>query len=442
VKDNWTGLTPEERRQERFKQWLSPDVKFTSPQAEEAYKKRTTRFIKAISLEEPDRVPVWLPAANFPAFYAGGNLKKVMYDYEEMKRAWRKFLLEFEMDTFGGPGLVFPGRVFDRVGYKLHVWPGHGLSDDAETHQFVESEVMKADEYDALIRDPSDFWLRFFLPRAAKALEPLQTLTQLTPMVGIPVFYFIQYGRPEIQEALKALMDAGTEGMKWQEAVMESSREVMEAGLPSLWGGLSGAPFDMVGDFLRGTQGIMLDMYRQPDKIIEAMERMVPIVIDEAVASADATGCPVIIMPLHKGDDNFMSDKQFETFYWPTFRKVMMGMIDQGLVPMPFAEGSYNRRLEVIKDLPRASAVWWFDRTDMARAKEVLGDTACIAGNIPVSILRTGSHQDVKECCRQLIQVCAPGGGYILTGGAAIDKGNPDNLRAIMEAAKEYGVYK
>jgi uroporphyrinogen-III decarboxylase len=346
------------------------------------------------------------------------------------------------MDTFGGPGLVFPGRVFDRVGYKLHVWPGHGLSDDAETHQFVEGEVMKADEYDALIRDPSDFWLRFFLPRAAKALEPLQTLTQLTPMVGIPIFYFIQYGRPEIQEALKALMDAGTEGMKWQEAVMESSREVMEAGLPSLWGGLSGAPFDMVGDFLRGTQGIMLDMYRQPDKIIEAMERMVPIVIDEAVASADATGCPVIIMPLHKGDDNFMSDKQFESFYWPTFRKVMMGMIDQGLVPMPFAEGSYNRRLEVIKDLPRASAVWWFDRTDMARAKEVLGDTACIAGNIPVSILRTGSHQDVKECCRQLIQVCAPGGGYILTGGAAIDKGNPDNLRAIMEAAKEYGVYK
>jgi hypothetical protein len=62
VRDNWAGLTPEEKRQERFKQWLSPDVKFLSPQAEESYKKRTTRFIKAISLEEPDRVPVILPA--------------------------------------------------------------------------------------------------------------------------------------------------------------------------------------------------------------------------------------------------------------------------------------------------------------------------------------------------------------------------------------------
>jgi uroporphyrinogen-III decarboxylase len=439
---SWADLTPEEKRRERFRRWLKPEVRFASPEAERGYRERTTRFIKAISLQEPDRVPVMMPAANLPAFYAGSNLKQVMYDYDEMKRVWLRFLHEFDHDTFGGPGLVFPGRVLDTIDFKLHVWPGHGLPDDAETHQFVEGENMRADEYDALIRDPSDFWLRIFLPRATGALEPLKTLSQLTPMVGIPVFYFIQYGRPEIQRALKALMAAGREGMRWQEAVMECSREALEAGLPSLWGSLSGAPFDMIGDFLRGTQGIMLDMYRQPEKIIEAMERLVPIVVNDAIASADASGCPVIVMPLHKGDDNFMSDKQYDKFYWPTFRKVLMGMIDEGLVPMPFAEGSYNRRLEVIKDLPRGSVIWWFDQTDMANAKKVLGDTACIAGNIPVPILRTGTPQDVKECCRRLIETCSPGGGYILTGGAAIDKGDPDNLRAIMAAAKEYGVYK
>jgi len=357
---NWTELTPEERREQRFKRWLSPGVKFSSSQAAKAYRARATRFIKAIQLKEPDRVPVMLPAGFLPAFYAGGNLKTVMYDYDELKRAWRKFLHEFDMDTFGGPMFVLPGKVLDSTDFKLLVWPGHGLPADNETYQFVEGEYMKADEYDALIKDPSDFWLRTFLPRAMGALKPLETLSQLTPMVGIPVFYFIQYGRSDIQRALKALMDAGKEGMKWQEAVMECSQEALEAGLPSIWGGLSGAPFDMMGDFLRGTHGIMLDMYRQPDKIIEAMERITPIVIDEAVASANATGCPVVVMPLHKGDDTFMSDKQFETFYWPTFRKVMMGMINEGLVPMPFAEGRYNRRLEVIKDLPRGSVIWWF----------------------------------------------------------------------------------
>ena len=78
---------------------------------------------------------------------------------------------------------------------------------------------------------------------------------------------------------------------------------------------------------------------------------------------------------------------------------------------------------------------------DMAKAKRILGDTACIAGNIPVTVLCTGTPQEVKEHCRRLIETCAPGGGYILTGGAAVDKGNPENLRAVMEAAKEYGTY-
>ena len=186
----------------------------------------------------------------------------------------------------------------------------------------------------------------------------------------------------------------------------------------------------------------MIDMFQRPDKLHEAMERLVHIAVDEAVAGANASDCPIVMMPLHKGTGGFMSNKQYETFYWPTFKKLLMGMIDEGLVPMPFAEGNYESRLEIIKDMPRSSIVWWFEHMDMAKAKVILGDIACIAGNVPVTLLCTGTPQDVKERCRKLIEVCAPGGGYILTGGASMDKGNPDNLRAVMEAAKEFGVYQ
>ena len=119
-----------------------------------------------------------------------------------------------------------------------------------------------------------------------------------------------------------------------------------------------------------------------------------------------------------------------------------MGLIDEGLVPMPFAEGNYEPRLEIIKDMPRSSVVWYFEHMDMAKAKKILGDTACIAGNVPVSVLCTGTPQDVKERCRQLIEACAKGGGYILTGSAGVNIGKPENLRAMMAAAKEYGVYQ
>jgi len=108
---------------------------------------------------------------------------------------------------------------------------------------------------------------------------------------------------------------------------------------------------------------------------------------------------------------------------------------------MPFAEGNYEPRLEIIKDMPRSAVIWWFEHMDMAKAKKVLGDTACIAGNLPVTVLYTGTPQEVKEGCRKLIETCAKGGGYILTGGAYMDEGNPENLRAMMAAAKEYGTY-
>lgn len=50
-------------------------------------------------------------------------------------------------------------------------------------------------------------------------------------------------------------------------------------------------------------------------------------------------------------------------------------------------------------------------------------------------------EQEVKECCRRLIETCAPGGGYVLAGGAGATEAKAENLRAFMEAALEYGVY-
>ena len=137
-----------------------------------------------------------------------------------------------------------------------------------------------------------------------------------------------------------------------------------------------------------------------------------------------------------------MSPKQFETFYWPTFKKVLLGIINEGLVPLPFAEGNYIPRLDVIQDMPKGSLVWYFEYMDMAQAKKTVGQKNCIMGNLPVSIMVTGTAQQVKEGCRKLIEDCAPDGGYILTSSASVDQGKIENLHAMMDTAKEYGVYK
>ena len=253
---------------------------------------------------------------------------------------------------------------------------------------------------------------------------------------------YASFADPAVETAMKTMIEAGKEVVKWMKTIEEIGRATLAAGFPNLrTGGGGGAPYDTVADILRGTQGVVMDIYRQPEKIHAVMEKVAPLAIKGAVAAANATGSPVIFIPLHKGDESFMSPKQFETFYWPTFRKVLMGMIEEGLVPSPFAEGRYGARLEVIKDLPKSSTVWIFEDIDMARAKKVLGDTACIAGNVPGSLMHAGNPQEVKQYCRKLIETCAPGGGYILTGAIGMNEGNPDVLHAFMEAAEEYGVY-
>jgi hypothetical protein len=444
MEKKWAELTPEEKRGERFKWWLEPpNINFSSPEAEKAYYARIKRLADAYLMKEPDRVPVQLPFGIMPAYWAGADLKTVMYDYDELRRAWKKFLHEFEMDTYVGPGMILPGRVYDLIDYKLYTWPGHGLPDDATGFQFVEGEYMRADEYDALIRNPSDFWMRTYMPRIFGIFESFRNLQSFTDIIELPGMYFMPFARPDLQATLQALLDVGKEFPKWQAVVAECTREAQEAGVPSIRGvGLAKAPFDTIGDTLRGTKGIFMDMYRQPEKLLKAIDVITDLTIDSLVSRANASRNATVGFPLHKGADGFMSAKQFETFYWPSLRKVCLALIDEGIVPSLFAEGSYITRLETVNEFPKGAVAWRFDRTDMATAKKVLGDKCCISGNVPTSLLSTGTAQEVREYCRNLIEVCAPGGGYILSAGASVDQAPPENLRAMMEAAKEYGVYK
>ena len=251
----------------------------------------------------------------------------------------------------------------------------------------------------------------------------------------------LPFGMPQVQQALKALMEAGEEAGRWMQAMGGLGAQVRALGITDWAGGAAKAPFDAIGDTLRGTTGMMMDMYRHADELIETCERFVPLMVDMAVSAANQTGVPLIFMPLHKGADGFMSNKQFEKFYWPTLKAVMLGIVEEGCIPIMFAEGSYEQRLEIIADFPPGKCVWWFDQTDMKRAKEVMGDVSCIAGNVGTALMAAGTPDEVKAYCKELIETAGEDGGFILTNGCGVDHARPENVKALMEAGLEYGQY-
>ena len=444
--EKWPNLSPQEKREARFAAWMSTEGRqFASPEAEAEYKLRTQRIKDVIDLKKPDRVPITPFVGGYFAKFGGITPYEVMYDYEKYTAAWHKFNEEFKPDYLIFSGAFNPGKVYDILGYQVYRWPGGGLSKNVD-FQCLEIEYMLADEYDSFIADPEAFYMRTYMPRAFSALKGWGMLPSFFASMELPMApaLMIPAGLPPVQESFKAFLEAGQAALEYAEAAGKADGYLQaKLGMPALPGGFTKAPFDYIGDTMRGTKGIMLDMFRQPNKVLAAVERLVPIAIQLGVQTATMNNNPFVFIPLHKGADGFMSNADFKKFYWPTYKAVLEGLVAEGLVPWNLVEGGYNSRLEIITDdPPPAGATYWnFDQTDMTAAKKHFGDWAAIAGNVPSSILHAGTPEEVAKYVKNLIDTAGKDGGYALATGAVLDHTTPGNLHAMMNTGKEYGVY-
>jgi hypothetical protein len=407
------------------------------------YLAREKRFYDAIKLTLPDRVPITISFYFFASHYYGMTAKDVMYDGDKLFESQAKANIEFEPDVAQNPFFYFlTGSLYDILDSRLYAWPGRQLADDVP-FQFVEGEYMKADEYDHLFSSPIDFIIRKYWPRTLKALNgfgSIPPLKNFADYMGPGIFG--AFADPEVQKALDVLKDAGRENMRILSYAGKFDEEMIRSGFPIHASGTSQAPFDLLGDYLRGTKGLMLDMYRQPQNVLKACELLLPQTIDMGIQSAQRSNAKMVFIALHKGLDGFMSLDQFKKFYWPTLKELLLALINKDLIPYVFWEGDCTSRLDCIKnEIPAGKAMYRFEATDIFKAKDALRDKVCIRGNVPASLLATGTPDDVRSCCKKLIDYVGKGGGYIMDASANVSDAKPENLRAMFDFTREYGVY-
>jgi hypothetical protein len=400
---------------------------------------REKRINDAIALRKPDRVPVWhgVPG-RYPAKRLGITPEEQMTDVEKSLEANYRTALYYQSDMVE---LMPPiGATLEPAGYRHLKWAGHGLP-AGSGWQFVDEEVMKPEEYDELLYDPSDFIMRRYWPRAYSRLAGLAGLTPVREGQGYFAgpFAFAAFGTPAGIEALDALREAGAAGLKTVVALGAHGRRLAEAGFPLSWGAFGAAPFDLVGDFLRGRKGVMLDMFRCPEKLEAAAEKMLPMAVEMAVRGAAMSHNPRVFIAIHGGVEGFMSLDQYKRFYWPTLQQTLVALADAGLNPFVLVEGGSNSRLETMADVPVGKVCYWFDHVDMRRAKEVLGGKVCIAGNVPIALLTVGTPDDVRAYCKGLIDSVGRDGGFIMGPSGQTEDVKIENVKAMVDFTKEYG---
>ena len=212
--------------------------------------------------------------------------------------------------------------------------------------------------------------------------------------------------------------------------------------MPSAIAGILKAPFDILADKLRGYIGLTLDMFDRPDKVREACEALMPHLLHVALSGADPEKNIPITIWMHRGCVPFVSFETFENLYWPTLKPIIQEIWRRGHQVLFYAEGNWNMHLKSFAELPAGSIIYHVDKADIFEVHRAIGHKFCLSGGIPNYLLGFGTPDDVRACCKKVIDGVAGDGGYIMDACAIVQNdATVENMRAMTEFTREYGVY-
>ncbi len=391
---------------------------------EQLYQQRLARYVTALRNEKPDCVPIRPFVAEFTARYAGMTCQDVAHDYHKAFEAALKCAKDFDWDAIV-PNMVYVWTgLTQALGLRYYGIPGIGIPHTTGFNYIEPPEdraFMRADEYDVLIEDPTAFLYNTWLPRVSTEIGGASAYrSRLALVKGAMAMleYFYAFG-PQVQ------------------------RLRTECGMPSSIAGIFKAPFDILADKLRGYIGLVTDLHEQPEKVLAACEALMPHLCHVGLSTADPSRQVPIGFWMHRGCVPFINPRQFETYYWPTLRPIIEEFWKHGHQTMFYAEGKWAPHLDAFTELPARSILFHADRDDVVSVRKKLGHKFAISGGVPNMLLSYGTPEEVRAFCKRVIDEAAADGGYIFDAGAIMqDDTRVENLRAMTQTAREYGVYR
>lgn len=408
-----------------------------NPTLEELAKERMERMEAVSNLKEPDRVPLQLHFDyGFIAKWSGITVHELLFDYGKAYKAIVKMARDFPTDSPPLPMMgsrcllgfalrdypeiaafvgILTGRMHDVLQDTYTGWPGRELPVNSGSYQFIGGEFIKQDEYDEFIKNPIGFAAEKVVPRAHRALR-----------------------KPGSAEAMAALMKAVLEGQRYSMFMEGLAGEIAKLGYVFNPSALTLVPLDFIGDYLRTIPGVLIDLWKIPEKVKMACDAMMRVQysnLSERFGSLKRVG-----IPLHLNE--YLSPKLYGEFYWPYLKKIIVDFNSIGIKCGVAFEGRHDAHLERILELPMAWGTAAFEKTDVRKAKRILAGHTCISGGIPPTLLMQATPEKVEEYVRDLLREVMPGGGFILASSTAIPAETPvENIRAVMRAVEKYGVY-
>lgn len=393
---------------------------------EQLYAERLNRYVTAMRNEKPDKIPIRPFVAEFTAKYAGFTCQEVTHDYEKAFIAVRKCAADFDWDAMVGNMVYVWTGLTQAIGLKYYGVPGIEVPADTGFQYREPSEenaFMEPDEYDALIEDPTGFLYNVWLPRVSEDVSAM--------------------GEPTSYRNNLSFVKGGMAMLSYFNAFVPHGELLRsESGTVSAISGILKAPLDIIADKMRGYVGLCMDLIERREKVIAACEALMPHLCHVALSGADPDKNVPITIWMHRGCVPFISHNDFNTIYWPTLKPIIEEIWSQGHQVLFYAEGDWNYHLDSFAELPDQSIIYHVDQADIMEVHEKLGHKFCISGGLPNFLLSYGTPEDVRNYCKKLIDGVARDGGYIMDASAIVQNdGKVENMKAMTDFTREYGVY-
>ena len=392
----------------------------------ELYAQRLNRYVTAMRNGKPDRVPIRPFVAEFTAEHAGYTCQEVTHDYNKAFEAVIKCCADYDWDA------VVPNMVWvwtgltQAAGLRYYGVPGIDVGPNVgfqyrEPPQ--EEAYMRREEYDEFIEDPVRFLYNVWLPRVSTEMSPR----------GMPASYRHNLALVKSTWAMSSYFSS----LGPQVARMQN-----ETGTVSAISGMLKAPLDVLADKFRGYLGLAFDLMEIPEKVMAACQALLPHLEWIALSGLDPTHNIPIPIWMHRGCVPFISHEHFNTIYWPTLKPMIESIWERGNQVLFYAEGNWDAHLDTFAELPAGSIVYHMDRGNPALVHQKLGQKFCLSGGVPNALLGLGTPDQVRAHCKQLIETVAGEGGYIMDASAIVQNdARIENIRAMTDAALEFGVY-
>ena len=364
----------------------------------ERYDERLNRIRKAVALEPVDKIPV-APCGNaYMARSAGIPMKDYIRDYElacsTNLKALEQMGAEITQNVIFSPWLLSPQWLS-----KIAV-PGEELDVD-ELWQVKEAENMKFEDYQEVLD---------------KGFEAFQTR-------------FVK----------EKCDDANAKLASYFEYLPTAYQRFYEAGIPCICDFLMITPFE----FFCGGRSLeaffMDDLMDEPDFMDEVFAKTMEHTLPLYRGMMEQLRPVGVWIGGWRTAPDMLSPEMWSRFVAPYIKAYADLCIEMNVIPMFHLDSNWDNALEWFRCMPPKKCILALDsKTNIRKAKEILGDMMCILGDVPAELLAFGTPEEVYAHTTKLIDVIGPT-GYIVASGCDVPaNAKPENVQAMCDAANNY----